>query len=290
MLKKLLKHDLKSINGVGCMMLIVMAVTTLFALLSFKSPMWEAMFSDSAYGFKFGIADLIGIIGIIFYFIIVSVMSFVFLIFLGYNFYRSMYSDRGYLTHTLPVTQSRLFLSKVLSGAIWTFVINLAMMFSFLAIIVGIINVILSGAGMEWGVFWKEFSMEWSDFVEISRTEGGVSIGSFMVVLGIFFLLSPVISVVIMFGSLTLGQLAKSARAVLGVVWYLLILFLLMLISYVISFISTLSMFTSGEYSDMMMLKDYQYTYSITLVVQLIIAVVLWIVSVKILKKKINLH
>lgn len=290
MLKKLLKHDLKSINGVGCMMLIVMAVTTLFAVLSFKSPMWEAMFSDSAYGFKFGIADLIGIVGFISYFLIISVMSFVFLIFLGYNFYRSMYSDRGYLTHTLPVAQSRLFLSKVLSGAIWTFLINFAMIMSLFAILFSFVNAILNSVGMEWGMFWKEFSMVWTDMVEMSRTEGGVSIVSFMVVLGIFFLLSPVISVVIMFGSLTLGQLAKSARAVLGVVWYLLILFFLMLISYLISFISTLSMFTSGEYSDMMIIKDYQYTYGIMLCVQIIIAVVLWIVSVKILKKKLNLH
>lgn len=290
MLKKLLKHDLKSINGVGCMMLIVMAVTTLFAVLSFKSPMWEAMFSDSAYGFKFGIADLIGIVGFISYFLIISVMSFVFLIFLGYNFYRSMYSDRGYLTHTLPVAQSRLFLSKVLSGAIWTFLINFAMIMSLFAILFSFVNAILNSVGMEWGMFWKEFSMVWTDMVEMSRTEGGVSIVSFMVVIGIFFLLSPVISVVIMFGSLTLGQLAKSARAVLGVVWYLLILFFLMLISYLISFISTLSMFTSGEYSDMMIIKDYQYTYGIMLCVQIIIAVVLWIVSVKILKKKLNLH
>ena len=60
------------------------------------------------------------------------------LIFLGIRFYRSMYTDEGYLSHTLPVTANQLFLSKVLVSGVWYLFITIGIGISVVALIVSL--------------------------------------------------------------------------------------------------------------------------------------------------------
>lgn len=58
-------------------------------------------------------------------------------VFVVYDFYKTMVSDHGYLTHTLPVKTSTLIWSKVLIAVMWQIVVNVIIGLSFLLIFTG---------------------------------------------------------------------------------------------------------------------------------------------------------
>jgi len=59
-------------------------------------------------------------------------------VFIFVHYYRSMFSDEGYLTHTLPVKSWEILLSKVLSAAVW-------MIIGAVSIVLGIFIILLLG-------------------------------------------------------------------------------------------------------------------------------------------------
>lgn len=61
------------------------------------------------------------LLGFVFVGSIISVAA-VCIVFLSLNFYRSMYAERGYLTHTLPVDSGKSFNVKVVVSTLWMFV------------------------------------------------------------------------------------------------------------------------------------------------------------------------
>ena len=66
------------------------------------------------------------------------------LIFLGIRFYRSMYTDEGYLSHTLPVTANQLFLSKILVSGVWYLFISIGIGISVVALVVSLMTGLLN--------------------------------------------------------------------------------------------------------------------------------------------------
>ncbi|MCI8887514.1 MAG: hypothetical protein HFG70_05440 [Hungatella sp.] len=58
-------------------------------------------------------------------------------VFVVYDFYKTMVSDHGYLTHTLPVKTSTLIWSKTLMSAFWHILVNLIISLSFLLLFTG---------------------------------------------------------------------------------------------------------------------------------------------------------
>ena len=66
------------------------------------------------------------------------------LIFLGIRFYRSMYTDEGYLSHTLPVTANQLFLSKVLVSGAWYLFLTIGIGISVMALVVSLMTGLLN--------------------------------------------------------------------------------------------------------------------------------------------------
>ena len=58
-------------------------------------------------------------------------------VFVVYDFYKTMVSDHGYLTHTLPVKTSSLICSKTLIAVMWQIVVNMIIGLSFVLIFTG---------------------------------------------------------------------------------------------------------------------------------------------------------
>ncbi len=58
-------------------------------------------------------------------------------VFVVYDFYKTMVSSHGYLTHTLPVTTGMLLWSKVLVAVIWSLAVNLLIGLSLLLLFAG---------------------------------------------------------------------------------------------------------------------------------------------------------
>ncbi len=62
---------------------------------------------------------LLPILTLMLYVMSFFVVFFGILIYLGNRYYKTMYSTQGYLTHTLPATETSIFCSKVLVSSIW---------------------------------------------------------------------------------------------------------------------------------------------------------------------------
>ena len=111
MLRKLIKYDLKVL---GKIMIPLWCVLIVFGIIQGVSP--KAATIDSAFQEN--------VLKVCMIFMIISILSvfFVNIIIVIQRFWRSMYGQEGYLTHTLPVTARQLILSKVISATIISFI------------------------------------------------------------------------------------------------------------------------------------------------------------------------
>lgn len=110
MLRKLIKYDLKVL---GKIMIPLWCVLIVFGIIQGIRP--QAATIDSAFQENMLKAYMI--------FMIISILSVfvVNIIIVIQRFWRSMYGQEGYLTHTLPVTARQLILSKAISATIISF-------------------------------------------------------------------------------------------------------------------------------------------------------------------------
>ncbi len=142
---KLLKHDAKSVGRIclpltlGAVALaifgFVMAVIQLL-INEFSPDLFELSYKAFEEG-KEGLSifyDLLSAASMILSFACVLSIFVVFLAFVGFslavlvlvvvNFYKTLITDQGYLTFTLPVSPSKILLSKVVNGTFWTILIT----------------------------------------------------------------------------------------------------------------------------------------------------------------------
>lgn len=111
MLGKLLKHEWKSIWKVPTILIGLLLMISVFSGFTFSSPVW--------YSEMGGLDVLVVLVWIIYYFSLIGV-SLGITLYLAIHFYKSMYTDEGYLTHTLPVTSHQLLISKILPMMAWS--------------------------------------------------------------------------------------------------------------------------------------------------------------------------
>ena len=148
------------------------------------------------------------------------------LIFLGIRFYRSMYTDEGYLSHTLPVTANQLFLSKVLVSGAWYLFLTIGIGISVMALVVslmtGLLNVgELSSVMTQYnGNIWEFLT---DAFYEIGRAyedEMGINLLHYGITLLLTYVVGPFITMVTLFGALTIGQLSSKHKGFMGILAY----------------------------------------------------------------------
>ena len=120
MLGKLMKYEWKNIWKAGTLMLLGMLVVTVIGCVVLRMPGVAEFFdSNDVNGAQAWLVISSFAATLILYVIMLLASTWGMLIFLGIRFYRSMYTDEGYLSHTLPVTANQLFLSKVLVSGVW---------------------------------------------------------------------------------------------------------------------------------------------------------------------------
>ena len=123
MLGKLLKHEWKEVSVIPCILSAILLVLSVISGFSFL-------------GIREGIADvsrfMTVMLWMLFYFALIAV-SMGITIYMAVHFYRTMYTDEGYLTHTLPVSGRELLWSKLIPMVIWSF---LTIIVVFLAVLI----------------------------------------------------------------------------------------------------------------------------------------------------------
>lgn len=278
MLGRLIKHEWKSTYKVGCLMLAAMAVTTFLGWMSFQTPMWRSM-GDG--GGRFIWLDIFGAFTLVMYVVLLVVINSGIVIYVGVHFYKTMYTDEGYLLHTLPVTKHEILFCKILVGGLWVLIIVFSMYLS----------IFLLGLSMMWAVmpeqytmteFWAEFREGMGAIYQMAGLELGIDLNAWLVLALFSQILSPFIMLTTLFGAISIGQLASKHRVLTAILSYAGILFAESILSSIIrSMLTFSSLYDFGAYVDRSAFASFT--------VKLVVAIGLYFVSWHVTSNKLNM-
>ena len=217
MLGKLIKHEWKGTYRMGCLMLGAMAVVTFLGWLSFQAPVWKSMNGGSQA--SFGWLDIFSMFTVMIYAMLLVCVTFGIKVYLGVRFYRTMYTDEGYLTHTLPATKNQILASKILVSGLWTLFILLSVYLSLFLLVCSMVWTVVPEGYLPADFF----SAVWEMMGELESVFG-FSASHFVGIWIIASVVGAFTSNAILFGAISLGQLVSRARLFMGILYYILIL------------------------------------------------------------------
>ncbi len=275
MLSKLIKYDMKSLNR-------FLPVLHLFILLSsimirvFITGRIKPQTSSEQ-------TDFLIILCYVLYFTMITALSTGTYLIAGIRFYKNMFSDEGYLTKTLPITNGMHLLSKTIAGSIWAMV---NMCFVYLCSYVVI-----------WTPYIKSVVEENKD--DILQEFGfvgkyaGLSFSTVLLILLLFSCFGAISSIIMIYASVALGQLFSSHRVLGAVVSYFVISTLISVLSVVAMALlgsETRLIVTSGSLEDEFNFVSYMIEImKISAGLMIITSVILYVATHCIMNKKINL-
>ncbi len=272
MLKKLLKHEWMETWKVPTFMLVALLVITVLAGFSFATPIWESELS--------GLTILMILLWLIYYFALIAV-SLGIMIYLAFRFYKSMFTDEGYLTHTLPVTARQLLISKILPMCAWSALASIAIIVS-VFIFGGMAFLFLEpNANVTLGEFLSELGRAMEELFAI---ENGVNFLVSMVVMMVVGTFSGTLMIV---GSITIGQLVGKHKILGSVGAYFAIMTVMQTLSMVVMFPMMFQQMAYTSEDNVFAIMAPMY-YGVS-VIALVMTIVLYIVSEFIVKRKLNL-
>lgn len=276
MLGKLIKHEWKSTYRMGCLMLLITLIVTFLGWLSFQSPMWRQLSGDD-YRMSFGLLDFLSIMVLLMYVFMLVGITYGIQIYLGVHFYKTMYTDQGYLTHTLPVDKHQLLVSKILVSGLWLMIVTVSVFLSGM-LVMGSMGGAIMPTGYTWSDFWREMSPMLRELFDML----GMNSGFYLVLLLLSGILGPFVSVTILFGAVTMGQLFSKARALMAILCYLGVS---MVNGILTSVVQGLLAFGTWEFDTVMDVSTFS-----SLIVQVIAAVLLYFAAYQITTKRLNME
>lgn len=217
MLGKLFKHEWKSTWKVGGMLLLGLVLVSFFGWLSFQAPLWQSM-SDNSYN-DVSVWDLLSFVTLFMYVIMLIGLNYGMLIYMGVRFYRTMYTDEGYLTHTLPVSKHQILVSKILNSGLWVMLMGLGVFLSVMVLMLSMVGAFLPD-GYTWSDVWRSMEPQLGFLNDVFRDIFGISMNGYFVIALLSTLISPFCSMIILFGAISMGQLFTKHRVLMAIVSY----------------------------------------------------------------------
>lgn len=278
MLGKLIKHEWLSTWKVPTILCIYLGVLTILGCLSFLSPMWK---TDNF------VIEIIAMLSVILYILSLFAISITVFVYFIVRFYRNMYTNEGYLTHTLPVKPWEHIFSKGLVYFIWMLITVIAMIVSIALLI---ITAISSINGDIIYVVWEAMQAEiLPEMNAVWQEIFGMSVGGYIAVIIVSSLISCVYSILMIYVSISIGQLFNKYKVLASFVAYVVINFVVQIITTIVQlpvykFTIEESLTGSYEISNI-------FTYSIwsSLGICAVLAVVYAFITEYITRKKLNL-
>ncbi|MBQ8947126.1 MAG: hypothetical protein IJ058_09970 [Lachnospiraceae bacterium] len=293
MLTKLMKYDWLSVCRVEGILAAIMGIYGLIVAVMIQTPMYSGFVtghesSDSVEAFAF-VSGGFGIFALGLLIVSVNLAS---IIYLAVRFYHSMYDDEGYLTHTLPATTMERLGSKIIVGYLWYMIIMLA-----IAASLGFIFISAVIVGYRAGYTFKQVLdtvYGWIPYLpEYLKENKGTIVHISMY--GVFSaILSPFITIAHIYGALTIGQLFKKNRGLMGIVFYFIISWgtniIMTIITGLISAFSAKRIYSLNKgLGSEFVNSGFFVRYDLKLIVTLAVAIALVFVSKYIIDEKLNL-
>lgn len=201
MLGKLMKHEWLSVWKVPTLLIGVLLAASLLCGAAFALPMWE---SDWV-GIQLSAVSMF-----LLYYMAIIVCCVGITVYMAVRFYKSMFTDEGYLTHTLPVTSHQLLLSKVITMIVWNLISMIGVVISLL-ILFGSVYVFLLDNINNLGYELRSMMHELAQLAELKGFLGLMFTTFFMVIASIFG------GTMMVVGSISIGQMLRKHR-ILGAI------------------------------------------------------------------------
>ncbi len=279
MLRKLIKYDFKALSRYLIVIHAMLLITAVLGRLLFVGR----LMSDP--GRLSNAGAIATIIGIIIYVILFMTAVFGTMLMIAICFYKNLYSDEGYLTHTLPVTRGQLLISKTVSGSVW-------MLLDMMMVILSLFILVLTRPVLD------SFSSYWDELLSAMGFPASTGYGKILLAFAVLFIVSAVSNVVLIYVSITIGQLFSNHRVLGAVVVYFVINTIVSIISSVAGSAYSMSTFShaADESSFVMMVNDgviyqvYARLFLFSLVLEIILAIGAYTVTYLLMQKKLNLN
>ncbi len=275
MFAKLLKYELRSSKWVMSLLCIVTVGLFLVGAIALKSIIvgFNQDFDFNALLVIAGVPTLMMCaIGVIACFVLTQVL-------LVAQFYKSKFTDEGYLTFTLPTNVHNIYLSSLLNFLIWEAVI-------FTAIVAGVTLFSLFGTAAEGLVNLNALSFDWVGEI-IGFYAGGLGFQTFdWVVIFLRAILSIIASCVLYTACITIGATVSKRRKVLVAIG------IYFGVNSAVSIITNIATFSVWFLADYMTL-DTTTVWDLGSAVQALLHVVIivggYLLTTHLMKKKLNL-
>lgn len=284
MLGKLIKYEWKSTYKICAALLLIMVVMTILGCASLFTPFWSAAFQNENIK-KITPLDLMGLLTLFFYVMGIVGVMWGSLIYIGVHFYKSMYSDEGYLTHTLPVNSHQMLGCKILVNGLWYTAVLMLFMISLFCLCFSVMNVTYARSGGFWALPSNMLNYK-DELVEVLVK----LYGNHYILYLLMMLTGAFASIVMVFGAITIGQLSAKHKVMMSIVSYFAISIVSQLLSSILSIPFTMS-------NTLRMINDpgsvvrinYTSTYMLTMAVNIALSVILYFLSNYIITRKLNL-
>ncbi len=223
MLKKLFVHEWKdSWRLVGIMNLIVIGLT-LIGCFFLNNETWNAVDKN-----EFLAATVV--VYMMFFIASIAALSMVVAFYFYIRFYRNLYTDQGYLMHTLPVTSHQLIWSKTFVSTIWMVISSIVMVGSIFGLVFAAIP------NEERSDFW----LEMKDAFTMMDMDGRAVVIVLLYILLI--VASQLMSIFMGYASISIGQTFKKQKVLGAIGVYIGIYMLIQTVSSYLSIFVSMAM------------------------------------------------
>ena len=281
MLGKLFKYEFKNTAKVMLTMYGILIFTTIIGAVGLSTDIMHSDYTNMP-----PFVELLLVMAFLLYILSIFALFVVTFIYLCIHFYKTMYSDQGYLTHTLPVTPLSLFNVKLVTAWIWLMGSVLLFILSLFALMIGstrgeILQMILSRS--------QDYAILQDAFVSTM----GMTIGQFTFTLFLMLAFSCLSYLLVVFACLSIGQLFHqhkiAAAIVSGVIIYIaeqIIGSIAFLLAGVPLFQTMETMYSSVTYADLMFSPPMISTF----VISALFTIAFYITCIVIQKRHLNLE
>ena len=280
MLKKVLKYEWISTGRILVILHIALAIVTLLGNIEvgyLKSKIGYLSVNGGTVQME-GALGALTVAGIVAYILIVFAAVVGTMVYLIVRYYKSMYTDEGYLTHTLPVQTHTIMLGKMIVAVCW-------MMIDVIAVVLSAWSIISRGIGIRFAEVWSEITN--------ALSQAGIRnmLWTFIVLAVIDIILCTLSRWEQVTASFALGQLSNDHKILMSVASYIGLNIVLQIIGFIFG-INTSKLFFGIEMGGINQ-EPAQVVMKMMIMMAVysaIITAVFYIISYFITKKKLNIE
>lgn len=232
MLGKVFKHEMKSTSRLFLPLMIGFIAVTLLCKFAFESS-YSVFLSNN------NLLEIITAIFFVLYFVYIIALFVMTSVFIVMHFYKTMVSDQGYLTNTLPVKTITLINAKLLAAVLWQILAGVLFALSVIIFFTGHIHMNdIQEIVKDMGILYRELS-------------NYLNMPLFLIETTIIAIVGLLSGPLMLYAAIALGHLFKKHRVLWAVVSYFIIYVIMQMISGVYFNICGYSspVFDSSEYA-----------------------------------------